>query len=103
MSFGVENIPENLGSMGLEMWGAYILGVEQKYNAKIKAEKELLELEKIEAERQLELQKGDSEKFETLISDLKGLKTKYSFDSDLNKKKMQDVSILIDKIIKHIN
>lgn len=40
MSFGVENIPENLGSMGLEMWGAYILGVEQKYNAKIKAEKE---------------------------------------------------------------
>jgi hypothetical protein len=70
---------------------------------KEKAEAERLEAERIAREKEAELQKGDAEKFETLISDLTKLKIKYSFESELNKKKMKDTSILIDKIIKHIS
>lgn len=76
---------------------------------RLQAEKEAKEKAEAESEKlayeneQKELQKGDKEKFETLISDLQKLKTKYSFDSELNKNKMKDVSLLLDKIINHIS
>jgi len=69
---------------------------------KAKAEAERLERVRIAKEKEAELQKGDAEKFKTLVSDLENLKTKYTFDSELNKKKMSDTAILIDKIINHI-
>ncbi len=61
--------------------------------AEAKAEKEAL---------QLELSKGDESKMKDLISDLTALKTKYSFKSDVNKKKYSNVSELLGKVIKHI-
>jgi len=75
------------------------LAAELKAKAEKEAKAEKVRLENI----QKELQKGDSEKFESLILDLESLKTKYSFESDLNKKKLSDVCILIHKIILHIS
>jgi len=90
----------------------------EAYEAKLKAEREekermQKELEaKAEAERkaqaeekarlEAELNKGDSAKVNDLVSDLKSLKTKYSFKSAKNQKMYADVNLLIDKVINHI-
>ena len=90
----------------------------EAYEAKLKAEREekeriQRELEaKAEAERKTkaeeqariekELNKGDSHKVKDLVNDLKNLKTKYSFKSAKNKKMYEDVGLLIDKLINHI-
>lgn len=76
----------------------------EKLEAELKAKKEAEEkaLKEAEAKRQAELSKGDSDKLKDLLNDLEGLKTKYSFKSDKNKKMYSDVSILIDKVIAHI-
>ena len=66
-------------------------------------EAERLEAERIEAEKQTELNKGDAEKFQNLITDLENIKTKYSFKSKKNIKMYEDVSKLINKVINHIN
>ncbi len=55
-----------------------------------------------EEAKQAELNKGDAEKVNDLISDLRGLKTKYSFKSTKNSNMYNDVKILIDKVIDHI-
>jgi hypothetical protein len=77
----------------------------EKLEAEIKAQKEAeaKRLAEIEAKRQEELNKGDNEKVIDLISDLNNLKTKYEFKSNKNKKMYFDVSVLIDKVINHIN
>jgi colicin import membrane protein len=77
----------------------------EKLEAEIKAQKEAeaKRLAEIEAKKQEELSKGDSEKVLDLISDLKNLKTKYEFKSEKNKKMYSDVSVLIEKVINHIN
>ena len=67
-----------------------------------KAEAERKEKERKEKEYQKQLQAVDSVKFKYMIADLEKIKTKYEFKSDLNKKKYNDVNILIDKIINHI-
>ena len=90
----------------------------EAYEAKLKAEREekermQRELEaKAEAERkakeeekariEAELNKGDAAKVKDLIADLTVLKTKYSFKSAKNQKMYADVSMLIDKVINHI-
>ncbi len=76
----------------------------EKLEAELKRRKEAEEkaLKEAEAKRQAELSKGDSHKLQDLLNDLEGLKTKYSFKSDKNKKMYSDVSILIDKVIVHI-
>jgi hypothetical protein len=90
----------------------------EAYEAKLKAEREekermQRELEaKAEAERkakeeekarvEAELNKGDAAKVKDLITDLTGLKTKYTFKSAKNKKMYEDVSALLDKVINHI-
>lgn len=86
----------------------------QAQEAKLKAEREEKERiqrelkQKEEAERkakeeaerlkQLELQKGDSEKVNDLINDLILIKSKYSFESDQAKSNFEVVSYQIDKI-----
>lgn len=70
--------------------------LQEKRDAEIKAEKER------EALIQLELSKGDEDKLNDLINDLKSLKTKYEFKSSKNKKMYSDVRLLIDKVINHI-
>lgn len=88
----------------------------EKIEREEKAKREKLEAElkaKEEAERkakeeeaarvQAELNKGDAAKVQDLINDLETLKTKYSFKSVKNQKMFKDVSILIDKVINHIN
>lgn len=67
-----------------------------KQEAEAKAEQERL------AALEAELSKGDAEKFDTLISDLTVLKTKYQFKSAKYRKKSADVSELIDRIITHV-
>jgi colicin import membrane protein len=69
---------------------------EEKYKEQLAKEKA------IEEERQSKLSAGDSEKVVFLINDLEELKTKYSFESDKNKKMIYDVQILLEKIITHI-
>ena len=82
--------------------------IEAEKRAKIEAElkaKEEAERKEKEAEKarvQAELNKGDADKVKDLINDLKNLKIKYSFKSEKNKKMYQDVGILIDKVISHI-
>lgn len=89
-----------------------------EYEAKIKAEREAREKleselkakeeverkakEEEEARLQAELNKGDEAKVKDLITDLKTLKTKYTFKSAKNQKMYTDVSMLIDKVINHI-
>ena len=81
-----------------------------------RAERERLEAElkakqdaerKAEAEReamlQAELNKGDAAKLKDLIADLETLKTKYEFKSKRNKKRYEEVGLLLDKIINHLN
>jgi membrane protein involved in colicin uptake len=85
------------------------LRLERERQAKIQQElkaKQDAENARIESEnkaRELELSKGDADKIKDLISDLESLKTKYSFKSEKNIKKYNDVGILISKVIEHIN
>ena len=48
---------------------------------------------------QLQLNKGDEEKFSDLIKDLNDLKTKYSFASEKNIKMYNGIIILISKVV----
>ena len=77
----------------------------EKLEAKLKVEEENKKrLAKEEEERiQKELNKNDSEKVKDLISDLENLKGKYKFKSKKNIKMYEDVSVLIQKVINHIN
>jgi len=70
---------------------------------RIKEENEKKELERIELEKQSELNKGDSAKVKDLIADLETLKTKYSFKSAKNNKMYDRVGLLLDKVIADIN
>jgi len=87
----------------------------KKENTRLKEEKESLENQikvaqekhervlREEAERvQTELNKGDADKVKDLINELKSLKEKYSFKSAKNKKKLDGVKTLIDKVIDYI-
>jgi len=87
----------------------------EKFEREERAKREKLESElkaKEEAERkakeeeaarfQAELSKGDEAKVKDLIADLKNLKSKYTFKSAKNQKMYTDVSMLIDKVINHI-
>jgi hypothetical protein len=70
---------------------------------KAKAEAEAKAKAEAEAKKEAELKKGDADKFNDFISDLESLKTKYQFKSKTHQKKYADASVLIDKIINHIN
>jgi len=82
-----------------------------KLNAELKA-KEKIESDRVLAETkakadaeaiiQAELSKGDSEKILSLIDDIENLKSKYSFKSKANKDMYKNVSLLMDKVISHI-
>lgn len=69
---------------------------------KDRREKELKDQAEREAKIQAELTKGDADKIEDLIADLESIKDKYSFKSVKNKAKMDDVRVLIGKIVSHI-
>tara|TARA_R110000737_G_scaffold330221_1_gene345749 strand:+ start:197 stop:1234 length:1038 start_codon:yes stop_codon:yes gene_type:complete len=75
--------------------------IQEKLEAKESEEK--IKIKEAEEKAQNELKKGDSEKFKDLLNDLETLKTKYEFKSKVNIKNYQDVTLLIDKIINHIN
>jgi len=68
-----------------------------------KHEEELRIEQEAEENRQLELNKGDSDKINDLISEIEDIRTKYSFDSDKNKKMYSYINDLFEKIINHIN
>jgi len=70
--------------------------LKSKRDAEIKAEQD--KQDRIEAE----LKKGDTDKFNDLLSDLETLKNKYQFKSAKNKKMYSDVGKLIDKVVSHI-
>lgn len=70
--------------------------LEAKKQAEIKAENDRL------ADIEANAKKGDIAKVSDLINDLKVIKTKYNFKSKKNQKMYADVSILIDKLINHI-
>ncbi len=76
----------------------------EKLEAELKAKAEAERKAKAEEEARLqaELNKGDSVKVKDLINDLNALKTKYSFKSAKNQKRYEDVKLLIDKVINHI-
>lgn len=73
-------------------------------------QKELEKREQAEAEKkradeereQEYLNRGDLHKLSDLIKDLRDIQLKYSFKSKKNQAKMDDVKILIDKVISHI-
>jgi len=77
---------------------------QEELEAKIKAKEdaELLAKEKAEEVRQFEISKGDSEKVQDLIKDLKVIKIKYTFQSKNNQKIYSEVNILIDQILSYI-
>lgn len=74
--------------------------MQRELEAKAEAEKKAKEEEKARIEA--ELSKGDAAKVKDLIADLSALKTKYTFKSAKNQKMYADVSLLIDKVINHI-
>jgi len=76
----------------------------EKLEAELKAKEEAERKAKEEetARLQAELNKDDAVKVKDLIADLTALKTKYSFKSSKNTKMYADVSLLIDKVINHI-
>lgn len=76
----------------------------EKLEAELKAKEDAEQKAKEEeaARLQAELNKGDAAKVKDLIADLDFLKTKYSFKSAKNTKMYADVSVLIDKVINHI-
>jgi hypothetical protein len=55
------------------------------------------------AKVQLELNKGDEQKVLDLVNDLNALKYKYTFKSKKNNKMMNDVEVLLERIVEHIN
>ena len=69
---------------------------------KAKLDAERSEREEKELLKQEELNKGDSDKVVDLITELETLKSKYSFESESNKRMYTDVGLLIDKVINHI-
>lgn len=76
----------------------------QRIEKELKDKKDQEEKAKKEAyeKEQTELRKGDSDKVADLINDLEALKTKYSFDSEVNRKKYTDTGVLIEKVINYI-
>lgn len=74
--------------------------IQRELEARAEAERKEREAEKMRLEA--ELNKGDADKVKDLISDLVALKTKFSFKSAKNQKMYADVSLLIDKVINHI-
>ena len=73
---------------------------------KEKQKREREEQQRREAEErkiQEELAKGDKDRLQDLIYDLKELKMKYSFESDKNQKVYAGVRQLLDKIVNYIN
>lgn len=67
-----------------------------------KAEAERIAKEEQEAIIQAELNKGDSDKIQDLISDLNSVKSKYVFKSNKNKKLFKEVTVLLDNVVNHI-
>ena len=49
-----------------------------------------------------ELNKGDADKVKDLINDLIAIKTKYTFKSKSNQKMLENVCLLIDKVLAFI-
>lgn len=118
----------NLSGMDEDVWEAYFETKKTQFHEKAKAEEERLQKikdDQAEAERlrkeNAELNKkvktisrkvstekakikkqDESENMNSLIFDLRLLKTKYSFKTPKNKKKYSDTCILIEKIIAHI-
>lgn len=74
--------------------------VQKELEAKEESERKAKEEQ--ERQNQLELKKGDTDKVNDLINDLKSLKTKYTFKSKEFQKKYTDTCVLIDKVINHI-
>ncbi len=85
-----------------------IIRVEKQKRKRLEAELKAKEEAELKAKRdeetrkQAELNKGDAAKVKDLISELEGLKTKYSFKSAKNNKMYSDVGLLIDKVVNHI-
>jgi len=85
------------------------LKIEREKIAKLEAErlanqKALEEAEQAkEAAKEAELNKGDADKVQDLLNDLKALKTKYAFKSAKNTKMYNNVGTLIDKVINFIS
>lgn len=85
--------------------------IEAERKAKEQAEAELRrkrdeqerKIREEEARVQAELNKGDAAKVRDLVHDLQVLKSKYAFKSKRNRKMYEDVGLLIDKVINHIN
>ena len=75
-----------------------------KIEAELKAKKEdeTKRLAEIESNKQTELNKGDSDKVNDLLTDLTELKSKYAFKSAKYKTKYTRVGLLIDKVIEDI-
>jgi len=71
--------------------------------AENEAKKAKEELAKLSSISDVKIPTEDKGKLENLISDLENLKTKYSFESDYNKKLYSNVGLLIDKIVNYIN
>lgn len=69
---------------------------------RLKQEADKKAIAEAEALKQAELSKGDAAKIKDLIADFEAIKTKYTFESAINKKKYADTIILIDKVINHI-
>lgn len=76
----------------------------EKLEAKIRdtEEKERKAREEAEAKKEAELRKGDEDKIADLISDLEGLKLKYSFKSKLNKVIYANAQNMLDSIIEYL-
>lgn len=74
--------------------------IQQELEAKQKAEAEARK--RAEEEEQAKLNMGDADKVKALIDDLNALKTKYTFKSKKNIELYASVSVLIDKIVAHI-
>lgn len=71
----------------------------------LKAKEDAEEKAKLEEEARLEaeLNKGDADKFNDLIADLKLITTKYNFKSKKNQKIYADVVTLVNKTIEYAN
>jgi hypothetical protein len=76
--------------------------VQAENELKARQEAEMQRLENEEKERQNELSKGDAAKVKDLIKYLEIAKTKFEFKSRKNNKMYEDVQVLIDKVINHI-
>jgi hypothetical protein len=85
-----------------------LIAIEKAKADKLEAELEVKKQAEIKAENdrlagiEENAKKGDIAKVSDLINDLKVIKTKYNFKSKKTQKMYADVSILIDKLINHI-